>query len=42
MNKNSVGYYLNSNGQSTVCPYFDAATPGTGPMMMVTGKAPST
>jgi len=38
----SVGYYLNSKNTPTNCPYFDAAVPGTGPIGLVSGKAPST
>ncbi len=38
----SPGYYLNSKNQPTNCSYFDAAVPGTGPIGMVGGKAPST
>ena len=39
---NSPGYYLNNNSKPTNCSYFDAAVPGTGPMGLVVGKAPST
>ena len=39
---NSPGYYLNNNSIPTNCSYFDAAVPGTGPMGLVVGKAPST
>jgi hypothetical protein len=42
MNKVSPGYYLNSKNIPTNCSYFDAAAPGTGPMGLVVGKAPST
>jgi len=38
----SPGYYLNSSNTPVNCPQFDAAVPGTGPMGMVVGKAPST
>ena len=38
----SPGYYLNSKNTPTNCSYFDAAAPGTGPMGLVVGKAPST
>ena len=38
----SPGYYLNTNNVPTNCSYFDAAVPGTGPMGMVSAKAPST
>jgi hypothetical protein len=38
----SPGYYLNSKNVPTNCSYFDAAAPGTGPMGLVVGKAPST
>jgi hypothetical protein len=38
-----MNYYLNSkSGKPTNCSYFDAAVPGTGPICMVGGKAPST
>ena len=42
MNKPSPGYYLNSSNTPTACSYFDAAAPGTGPIGMVGGQAPST
>ena len=38
----SLHYYLNSSNTPTVCPYFDAAAPGTGPMGSAFPKAPST
>jgi hypothetical protein len=38
----SPGYYLNSKNVPTVCPYFDASVPGTGPIGLVGGQAPST
>ena len=38
----SAGYYLNTKDLPTNCSYFDAAVPGTGPMGMVSAKAPST
>ena len=37
-----MNYYANSQNVQTICPYFDAAAPGTGPMALVSGKAQST
>jgi len=39
---NSPGYYLSSKYNDVNCSYFDAAVPGTGPMGLVSAKAPST
>jgi hypothetical protein len=39
---NNLGYYLNSADVPTNCSYFDAAVPGTGPIGLVGGQAPST
>ena len=38
----SPGYYLSTKNVPTNCSYFDAAVPGTGPMGLVSAKAPST
>ena len=42
LTQDSPGYYLSSKYNSVNCSYFDAAVPGTGPMGMVSAKAPST